>query len=1580
MTAMYQSIKTALTTGLLALLLLLPAQAIAGYCYSDDPDKVPPFLTPGVDPNLLMIIDNSASMYDLAYVHDPRYCYDETYSATQPYAGYFEIDGWYRYDFTAERFVPEATETGCTAANYRKGLAGAREICLDIATTTDIDGDPVVTLESFAARGNYLNWAAASKMDIEKGILTGGKHEDGALVMESRGCLEKRFVKQTVISPAGNDGAGTHRLAVAVRPPSPMERLLNPDDHTTRIEIFPVTDSAGAYDHQACQNAVEELRKDSPNLGALKGYIDDCFDYRSGTAGDHEVSSQAALNHAIQTCWFIVKHNDPDSITVGDINRTINACEQIYEGNGPPGIDPKDITTDHMGYMCFGDYEAKRLGHGGEHPLHVSGYVGYCWDHSTVTWRPNDKIDNDGWAPNTYADVNACVADGLLRYCGIIDVPVVTDPSDQVTGVGDDTGEFWNLPAVLVDSGVLSQIGHPIAVLQGRVAQTEAPSGLLQEFTNELRIGAMTFNRDGAAYECTLSDTLYACDDGVRDGGLIIQPVGQGETHTTSLVAAVNAIVADTWTPLAESMYNAIGYFTQGEQGIISGVEMRLHADDFNIGVGHSPITDWCQTNNILLITDGAPTADLAPQMVDFASALNYNLGSGTCDALHGSTWLDDLTRYAYSGLAEDTTLNFAAPDAVAEGYNRPITTHVVAVGDFRDDAADKCSPHNLLAESAKSGGTELYQATNLAELEGNLRDAFRNIRAGAAAGSAASVISATRSGEGAVYQAIFWPDKFDNADNEINWAGQVQALLVDTHGRLYEDTTQSRRLEPCADPTDNSGDCDRPVTVFHHPGDSVSKACLGVWNEETSLCEGEVREISDVKYLWNANDWLASISGGSITTNRSDYLSKTDRRRHIFTWHDSNNDGVVQDVLTGGEVLPFEAAEITSLGPGVYQDLGVSDETEAAEVINWIRGLDQVGLRSREILNNDAELITWRLGDVVHSTPTVVARPAEGYHFLYRDSSYARFVNRHTKRRHMIYFGGNDGMLHAVNGGFFDPGQNRFCLTPDCIDEDGAQALPLGAEMWAYVPYNLWPHLKCLTDPDYGHKYYVDLVPRIFDVQIFEDQDPDIYTDGWGTILVGGMRFGGEKVELNGKTFSSAFFILDITNPEEPPRLLAEMTFNETDTMAMGFTTAVPTVVPMVNDTQSEWYLVLGSGPTNVKGESNQQAGIGVISLRELVHDTDPVPFRIPKTEPGEITGKQTGSFMLSDPNTSISELITADFGLNYLANAVYFGTVSGNFTEGWGGKMYRLVTDSRTLDGHQEATKPDQWPGLLDTSPNPVELIDVGQPVTAAASISFDYHNYWIYFGTGRLFNSNDYNDEDFFHYYGVKEPRDCEVPGTFTWGTVAHKDYLADVTTTDIGNRGLLRVDQIEVQSNHLASAAALECSDASLCLPSGVEYFKQLQDYIAGFGCSFPADEQGLDGWYRRFHREGERNLGQATVLGGLLTYSAYLPNDDVCNPEGTSDLYALYFQTGTAWHRSIFGKQLEEGEWVDYQVLVGPGLATTPSLHVGADTGAKAFLQTSTGAIISIDQPELPFEDHRPGRAWWRELYRHILTD
>ena len=46
------------------------------------------------------MIDNSASMYDMAYVdeNDLGYCFDESYDNTLSYAGYFSQEAWYKYE------------------------------------------------------------------------------------------------------------------------------------------------------------------------------------------------------------------------------------------------------------------------------------------------------------------------------------------------------------------------------------------------------------------------------------------------------------------------------------------------------------------------------------------------------------------------------------------------------------------------------------------------------------------------------------------------------------------------------------------------------------------------------------------------------------------------------------------------------------------------------------------------------------------------------------------------------------------------------------------------------------------------------------------------------------------------------------------------------------------------------------------------------------------------------------------------------------------------------------------------------------------------------------------------------------------------------------------------------------------------------------------------------------------------------------------------------------------------------------------------------------------------------------------
>jgi type IV pilus assembly protein PilY1 len=345
-------------------------------------------------------------------------------------------------------------------------------------------------------------------------------------------------------------------------------------------------------------------------------------------------------------------------------------------------------------------------------------------------------------------------------------------------------------------------------------------------------------------------------------------------------------------------------------------------------------------------------------------------------------------------------------------------------------------------------------------------------------------------------------------------------------------------------------------------------------------------------------------------------------------------------------------------------------------------------------------------------------------------------------------------------------------------------------------------------------------------------------------------------------------------------------------------------------------------------------------------------------------------GSWELTNSaNGFVSDSIAVDYDLveDYKVDAVYFGTVEGTWGA-WDGKMYRLVTYEDTPDGWED--------------PNNTLLIDTGRPIISAASVGYDDENYWVYFGSGRFFDKKDKNDglpnEDGSNawegFYGIKEPMDHQ--GEFTWAEVER--VLS--TSNDEGpggQRNLLRVDQIEVTAAASAPLADVTCKGGgTACLPGGVTKFDMLLDHVVGTGCTAVDKCTGSDGWFLQFDLERERNLGQGALLGGLMTFTTYQPFDDVCKPEGEAFLYGVYFQTGTGWYEAVFTTQEGGGTEGDppkvtTKLAIGRGLATTPNLHVGRQEGSKAFVQTSTGTIVEIPQPNLPIKTTKSGRMSWR---------
>jgi type IV pilus assembly protein PilY1 len=1494
------------------IVLLILALALAGALKAEAANSMsnyistPPFMSGGgVDPNLLLLIDNSASMYDLAYVDDQGYCYDETYNSISTYVGCFDPASWYDYNLSAQRFeLKTAAEasTLCSAATYTNS---------DVCVTSN-----ATSVSAFTAKGNFLNWAAASKLDVEKEVLTGGKYDtaNSRLVMESRGCLDRRFVKKVTLT---DSGANTYYLTLGVRPPEESEKSGATDD-TSRIEIFEVTSTGFVND--ACQSAIDELGAELPNQGQIKQDIEECMTY---TNNDKQLAdSMSAMNHAIHNCWYASKHGGAWPPGAGPTQSVSTDCENIYA----EGVNPEDITPDDRGYVCFGEYD----------PLIIDdedrvGYVGRCWSGS-------------GW------ESAECIETALQEYCAYLEIPEVVDPSDQAAV----TGEYWNIPAVLIDSGVIAQLGEPLAVLKAHIAQATAPTGLLQEFVGDIRIGAMVFNEDGSKSECTQPDPhiLYNCADVAnRDGGRVIINIDQGTTHTTSLVSALNDIKATSWTPVAEAMYNAIGYYTQN-------TALRLDTNDFTTGT--DPVTYWCQGNNVLIITDGASTADQNTTMSTFAATDGNNDGTSDdiadCGALHGGTLLDDLTYYGKHG----TALYPPGQEQIDGKDKQKITTHIVVAGTLRSTGADECSPDILLNSAAQNGGTSLYQASEPSALEEKLREAFNAIR-DSASGTVVSILSTSGEGEGAVYQAHFKP-KYTTETEEVYWTGYIQSLWVDALGNLREDWTAAGNSAP--DGVLNLG-VDPIVNFFYDEASGKTKfrrRTVTPGDIYGTLATPSEHQITELNPLWEAASNLASRSAFS---------------RSIYTFVDLDGDGEVDgnSALDSNEFISFHVPVTNRAKLTAYLDLandpatagedfsylGSTEAYRVYNLINYIRGGDAGFLGTTNIRSRTADSKVWKLGDIVHSTPTPVGRPVDHYDLIYSDSTYGDFYTFHKDRETVVYTGANDGMLHAFLAGVFTPGA---AISGDgasfTVDTDKYGLLGKGDEIWAYIPQNLLPHLKWLADPGYiegNHVYYVDLKPRIFDARIYEgaeNTDHPLHSlwttgmnaeqrnkrpHGWCTVLVGGMRFGGGEITVSGnfdnnattadpsRTFTSSFFALDITDPQKPIVLW------ERNYPGLGFTISFPAVVKVdeksidtatdpdtVNVGERHWYLLFGSGPTTYQGTSTQNSSIYLVDLATGRTDLTTNPGRIFT----QLTGPDGSNNGTSLPGPGfMGSPVSVDLTVDYSVNVSYIG--EGHESGGsYDGGLYRLqvpvtlgIANGKPILLY--TVDPATW---TLTHMFDADYAITAAPAAAVGTVDTTY-SLWVYFGTGRYLANADKADPSQQFLYGIKDP-------------------FYNFKLDNAERNTLLNAEPLD-KTSLFSTTNVLVYTDGTVVGTTEANTFADLkirQDFGSTYGV----------GWYKELE-SGERIINKPSLLGGILLAPSFMPNSDICGFGGDSYLHALYFETGTAYFKNVVGL---DGDRVLDKVDLGAGLSSSLGIHVGREHGARGFVQQSTGTIYQLD--------------------------
>ena len=252
--------------------------------------------------------------------------------------------------------------------------------------------------------------------------------------------------------------------------------------------------------------------------------------------------------------------------------------------------------------------------------------------------------------------------------------------------------------------------------------------------------------------------------------------------------------------------------------------------------------------------------------------------------------------------------------------------------------------------------------------------------------------------------------------------------------------------------------------------------------------------------------------------------------------------------------------------------------------------------------------------------------------------------------------------------------------------------------------------------------------------------------------------------------------------------------------------------------------------------------------------------------------------------------------------------------------------------MDNGTDPTVATNWTldsTLLDLTDGSDPNLANGQPIVASATAGTDRAgDHWLFFGTGRFYSQTDKSNFDQQSFYGVKEP--------FTMnGSVKEFNYA----TVDFGD--LMDVTNIKVYQNGTA-------------LSGFTGSFDDLADFI----------QDNKKGWRLNFdYKAGDRNLGEAVLAGDILTFTTYVPSTEVCSIAGESQVYALYYRTGTAYMSPIIGLDNSDKVGSDALVLkrseLGPGMTITPNIHVGREEGSQAYIQTSTGSIK-------PLEEKNPG--------------
>ena len=275
---------------------------------------------------------------------------------------------------------------------------------------------------------------------------------------------------------------------------------------------------------------------------------------------------------------------------------------------------------------------------------------------------------------------------------------------------------------------------------------------------NGVRLGVMVFNR--------------AVNNDSEGGRLQSTIKSLTDANRSQLKTDINNIVAETWTPLAETLYEAGLYFKGG-------------SSYFNPGVVYtSPIQFYCQRNYVILITDGDSTRDRNSIL---STAIKDQDGDGRepggANEVHyivdgqdmlGTDYLDDVAKFLY-----ETDLSSSY-----EGQQN-IVTYTIGF--------TVQSQHNLLGRTAEKGRGRYFYSGNAQELADAFQDIVNEILEKSTSFVAPLVpvsrLERTTAGD-KLYLALFQPV------NGGMWSGNIKKFGVAQENNVLSGTSMGDMID----------------------------------------------------------------------------------------------------------------------------------------------------------------------------------------------------------------------------------------------------------------------------------------------------------------------------------------------------------------------------------------------------------------------------------------------------------------------------------------------------------------------------------------------------------------------------------------------------------------------------------------------------------------------------------------------------------------------------------------------------------------------------------------------------------------